>query len=710
MSGRDLLTAIWRRRRIVVFCALVALAIAWMVGGPTGSTVGSTYSASLSLTSNETEQSSLPLYGFIAGETSQIADKVADDLGEGLFERPTAVELKDIVEVTTLPEINTLTVSVGGLESRELAIDILDRYGQEIEQLAANDFAADSATRLEALDLREERLRERIAILSDQLDRQAGVVATPGAPPSTVDPVTAAELEVALNALGDVLAEAEAIQSLNSEDAAPLQVVGAPDVVEQAVAGPTLGSTGRLLVAGLVGCVVGLGIAIALDRIDTRLYDRKSSEAAFGLPVLAEIPKLGWLQRRNHQLITRADPRALGSDAYRLLRSSIARAHRLGSETEPSDRGTVVMVTSASPGSGKSVTAANLAVAAVDAGKSALVVSANLRQPAVHRFLGVNPGRGLTDAVDELEAGGTADVELDAFVVGTEVEGVSLLPSGHPVPNPGERLAAARSLFELASRRYDFVVIDASAMAAGNDFDELLPFVDLVVLVAKMGFTTTEEALWARETADRLDAPLCGVVLVGATLDHGRRWPRLSSLGRLRSTRRAAAPVAAQPQTAPAARTAVAAPAQPDAVSGKPTPTANGDASAGPAVNGGATTGEAAVAPAVPTGPVTGPVTNGRSVADEASTAQGDSTVVLRLNKPTPVSGSSDKPAAELPPGIADIRFVSGDKAASPSSDSTQAVPADGAQEGPHAGVEGADGLDVLLDGFVLHDEEDFEA
>ncbi|MEZ5409737.1 MAG: hypothetical protein R2761_17040 [Acidimicrobiales bacterium] len=249
------------------------------------------------------------------------------------------------------------------------------------------------------------------------------------------DPVKQTEIDVALDSLSRVLAERDSLQEELEKGTTELRATTTNVQADPTSAAP-LGLTARLLLAIVLGLTFGSGLALGLHRFDTRLYGRKDAEAAFGLPVLAEIPKIHWLRRRSSQLIARSHPEAPASEAYRLLRSSLAQAARLlPGGPEASERvGTVVLVTSVSEGAGKSSTVANLAVAAVDARKQVLVVSADLRQPMIHTYLGAAPGPGLTDAVDRIEEDGIERVEFVDFLGATTVRGTTILRSGHPVP------------------------------------------------------------------------------------------------------------------------------------------------------------------------------------------------------------------------------------------------------------------------------------
>ncbi|MDH3678878.1 MAG: AAA family ATPase [Acidimicrobiia bacterium] len=548
LSLREIVKIIWRRRWLIpLTCGMAVLAV-WTVGRP-GPPSDATYSGSLTLTANEDSSRSdrdaddpISFYTFVVAETPQIASRVAEDLGEDIYDNEvtTTDGLVDSLSVTELIEISTMTIALESQPNEEIAVEALDRFGFHLVEYATALWLADYDSQLETLDAREVELRETIAVLTAELDvlseeltedeQRAGV---------SPDLIKTAERTVALESLAIVISDAAALRSLSADEKVPLRVSSPPAVFADPMPAQPLGFRSRLILATILGALLGIGLTFALHRFDTRLFNRKDTETAFDMPVLAEVPKVRWWRRRGFQLITAADPGARASEAYRLLRSSIARLHRLRlavPDDASDDKGTVILVASASDGVGKSSTAANLAVAAVDAGQKALVVGADLRQPTIHRFFDVTSVLGLTDCVDELEAKGIDQVDLDRYLVSTSVGGVTLLGSGHQVPNPGERLAAARPVIERLRERFDVVIIDSPPMLVGNDVNEIVPYVDLMVLVARVGTTTIEEAQWSRETAERIQAPVCGVALVGSTSGIQQRGVyRRTSLRRLLS-------------------------------------------------------------------------------------------------------------------------------------------------------------------------------
>ena len=79
----------------------------------------------------------------------------------------------------------------------------------------------------------------------------------------------------------------------------------------------------RMLIGGAVGLVLGIGLALLRERLDARIRTKESAEAAFGLPVLAEIPAQTRQQRKQLEIASAANGRSIEAEAYRVLRTSL---------------------------------------------------------------------------------------------------------------------------------------------------------------------------------------------------------------------------------------------------------------------------------------------------------------------------------------------------------------------------------------------------
>jgi len=145
------------------------------------------------------------------------------------------------------------------------------------------------------------------------------------------------------------------------------------------------GPVSRGILGGLLGMMIGIGLAVVADRVDRRLRTREEVEAAFGLPVLAEIPTLSAKQQRHPGILSSSAPLSRTAEAYRAVRSSLM--FQLATSTHHTTDGAfVVLVGSAGPKEGKTTTSANLATMFAETGQRVLVVNCDFRRPTLHQF------------------------------------------------------------------------------------------------------------------------------------------------------------------------------------------------------------------------------------------------------------------------------------------------------------------------------------
>lgn len=163
------------------------------------------------------------------------------------------------------------------------------------------------------------------------------------------------------------------------------------------------------------------------------------------------------------------------SNAYCRL---AAQLHQL----QQSRKLTTVMIASALPGEGKSLTAAILARALSEAyGKRVVLIDADLRRPSIHSLFGVPSSPGLNDCL-------ATNVPVRPIRLSNTL---CVVPAGGPEPNPLERLSSngLRELLSEQSRLSDWVVIDVPPLAACPDAGILASLVDGVVVVIRAGKT-----------------------------------------------------------------------------------------------------------------------------------------------------------------------------------------------------------------------------
>jgi capsular exopolysaccharide synthesis family protein len=317
------------------------------------------------------------------------------------------------------------------------------------------------------------------------------------------------------------------------------------------------------VVGGIVGLLLGLGIALLREQLDDRAKSRAELERATNLPVLAELP-VDPPSSKGSFVATRDAPLSPLAEATRSLRTSL---HFLGVD-EPLRR---IVVTSASPGEGKSVVAANIATAYAQAGFRTVLVSTDLRRPGIERLFDVPAtARGFSDLI--ADAGGrlvpatmasgrepqdrngngralALAVRPEEALLPTGESNLRLLPAGSVPPNPSELLASphATEILDALGAEADVVILDTPPTLPVTDAAVLAAKSDGVVLVAVPGETMRGAVTRARETLDTPQVRLLGLVLnksreagrtayrygndIASPARRGRRWSRLGRKG-----------------------------------------------------------------------------------------------------------------------------------------------------------------------------------
>jgi capsular exopolysaccharide synthesis family protein len=292
-------------------------------------------------------------------------------------------------------------------------------------------------------------------------------------------------------------------------------------------------SRARFAIAVALALALGVGAAFALDWLDARIRTRDQAEEAFGLPVIADIPRRTRADRNMHPVPVFTDPGSVTAETFRALRLHVLRSPRwrldqpapaasldgavgtaspVGAEDQPR----VLLVSSARDGEGKSTVAANLAASIAETGKRVLLVDCDFRRPTVGELLGVPAGPGLRE-LRELDGRHFAKA-----IVPTQVPNLALLRSGSAGIAPSWFLVESDWVVDQARDLADIVVIDSGPLIATNEAATLVGSVDALVLTTLSGRVTRSQARRATEQLTRLGALVSGVVLIGA--EGGRRY------------------------------------------------------------------------------------------------------------------------------------------------------------------------------------------
>lgn len=275
----------------------------------------------------------------------------------------------------------------------------------------------------------------------------------------------------------------------------------------------------RLLTGAGIGALAGIGLLLTLELLRPRVRDIRSAESAAHMPVTAEIPALAKTTRADwYRVVTAEDPQSPFAEAYRALRTSLlamwprhpANVNGNGRYNGAGPPLHTLLVTSAGPNEGKSVTVANLAAAFAETGTSVIVIDADTRRPAIHRYF----RRAGTPNLGALDADLTPS-DLEAVLQDTHIPGVRFAASAPATSPPAKIHAVVKAATDAATRLADLVIIDSPPLLVASVTSELATICDATIFVARADWTRKSSAVHGTDILRRVEARTIGVALVG---------------------------------------------------------------------------------------------------------------------------------------------------------------------------------------------------
>lgn len=253
------------------------------------------------------------------------------------------------------------------------------------------------------------------------------------------------------------------------------------------------------LLAAVVGLMLGLGVVFLIEALDDTLRSPEDVSRRIGLPVLGVIART---KMEGSLPVAVSQPRSPVTEAFRSLRTNI----QFASVDKPIH---TLMVTSASPGDGKSTVAINLAAVMGQGERQVAVIDADLRRPRLHKLMNISNRRGVSDLFIQPQ------VYLDGSLQVTEAPNLMVLTSGGLPPNPSELLGSEKmnEVIRQVRQRAEVVLLDTPPVLAVTDAVVLAGRVDGVLVVARPGVTKLAILRQTVEQLQRVGANILGVVL-----------------------------------------------------------------------------------------------------------------------------------------------------------------------------------------------------
>lgn len=384
-----------------------------------------------------------------------------------LLELDGKIAATSTVFLETTPDLQVL------LEQRQKLLSILAREGTQAQK--------EVLKKIQALEVRQRSLKNTLGELN------SGVRALSGISREYTD--IQRELEIATETLNQFLAKQQALQIEAAQREVPWEVL-TPPTDPQPISSSMLQN---LILGSVLGLLLGIGAALAVDRLTEVIYTSEELKRIAKLPILGTIPYNDALERSGRlnpfrtllrrgtdQSLLQPDPLLEKSDPFfEAFRTLYTNTRLLNSDNPVRS----VVISSTAPHEGKSTVAAYLAQAAAAMDQRVLLIDTDLRSPQLHKYLNLTNERGLVNVL-------SGDAKFTETIQRSSLESnLYILTTGSIPPDPTRSLSSQKmqQLMDYVQRNFDFIVYDTPPLLGYADAYLVAAKTDGVMLVAEPG-------------------------------------------------------------------------------------------------------------------------------------------------------------------------------------------------------------------------------
>lgn len=255
----------------------------------------------------------------------------------------------------------------------------------------------------------------------------------------------------------------------------------------------------NVLLAVILGLFGGIGLAFFFEYLDNTVKSPEDIEERIDIPVIGTI---GLFKDKKESIVDNIlrESSSIFAENFTSLRTSVFLSSAKGHPRS-------LLITSMSPGEGKSSICACLATVVARAGKKTIIIDADMRRPVQHKYTGCKNSTGLSSLL--------AGITKKDIIQKGPVKNLDIITSGPVPPNPSELLSSLKmkKLIEKLSENYEMILIDSPPVLNVSDSLLLSSNVDGVAIVARAGSTTYEMINKGLKLFKEVLAPVTGIVL-----------------------------------------------------------------------------------------------------------------------------------------------------------------------------------------------------
>ena len=260
----------------------------------------------------------------------------------------------------------------------------------------------------------------------------------------------------------------------------------------------------NLIQAALAGLFIGVIFAFFLEYLDNTIKTPEDVKRYLGIRFLGPVPHFNSSKQKDvssPELITLHKPKSHTSEAYKGLRTNILFSF-------PDNKPKTILVTSANPMEGKTITSVNLAVTMAQSGAKVVLIDCDMRKPRLHHILKLPNDKGVSSLI-------IGQNSLKEVLQEGPIQNLSVIPCGHRPPNPSELLASPnlKKILDELKIHYDLILIDSPPVVPITDSVIISRLVDGVILVLQGGATSRDVIIRGRDLLLNANAHIIGTII-----------------------------------------------------------------------------------------------------------------------------------------------------------------------------------------------------
>lgn len=262
--------------------------------------------------------------------------------------------------------------------------------------------------------------------------------------------------------------------------------------------------TGAVKQGVMIWLVLWLVTAFCLASLRTTVHNEQELRQILNLRVISALPVVRGRKKKERALSPRMDDSAAHSGF-----SESVRLMRIRAEKEMKDQNIkILLVSSATPGEGKTTIAINLADALAEAGSRVLLIDCDLRSPSVARALNAENEVGLTEYL-------RGETTYQNIIRRSDNPNLFLIFAGQPASDASELFAKpeCRQFLEACRGTFDYVILDTPPAALLADAAEVAEMADGAILAIRQNYAPRHKILECAQILSDSKLPIIGCVM-----------------------------------------------------------------------------------------------------------------------------------------------------------------------------------------------------